>query len=324
MELNWDNLTKFANQMTNWNPIDPNAWYRNVQVNPNAFSVQTAPAQQITPQPSVGAINTPYSPTPSNLRTVTTPGGATRQYEATYNPNNSIASYGGMNVIQPTQVSAANPSNPSYDPWVALTEANNRSYVSMTTPASMGGTSISGGEISPWQQAQMDWEKQKWQQQQSAAATELAAQQAYQQQQLQYQQQQLAWQQQQAAAQLAAEKEQRLATLSAQPKSWLEYASLANQPPVVQPWMLPLMPQDYQNTQPVGAAISGWTPGNMKGMPDLITPSAQYMARMGPTAQQQYYGYQQADQGMTSDETDFRFWNLAPTGGKNKGLYQAR
>jgi hypothetical protein len=183
--------------------------------------------------------------------------------------------------------------------------------------------------ISPYEQAQLDWEKYKYSNPQAETVS------PYQQQQLQYQQQQaqqtLAYQQQQLAAeqawrqqQLEADKQQRLATLAAQPKSWLEYASLAGQAPAVQPWMLPLMPQDYQQTQSVGNPIAGWTPENMKGMPDLINPSAQYMARMGPTAQQQYYGYQQADQGATPEETQWRLWSQAPPGGANRGLNQQR
>jgi hypothetical protein len=182
--------------------------------------------------------------------------------------------------------------------------------------------------ISPYEQAQLDWEKWKYNNPQPDAMS------AYQQQQLQYQQQQaaqtaayqqqqLAWQQQQAAAQLAAEKEQRLATLAAQPKSWLEYASLAGQNPVVQPWMKPLMPQEYGNLN-VGAAIPGYQSTNMTGMPDLINPSAQYMARMGPTAQQQYYGYIQADKGSSPEETQWRLWSQGPPGGSNRGLNQQR
>jgi hypothetical protein len=182
--------------------------------------------------------------------------------------------------------------------------------------------------ISPYEQAQLDWERYKYEHPQPDITS------AYQQQQLQYQQQQaaqtaayqqqqLAWQQQQAAAQLAADKESRLATLSANPKSWLEYAALAGQTPAVQPWMKPLMPQQYGNLN-VGAAIPGYQSANMTGMPDLINPSAQYMARMGPTAQQQYYGYMQADKASTPAETEWRLWSQGPTGGQNRGLTQQR
>ena len=125
-----------------------------------------------------------------------------------------------------------------------------------------------------------------------------------------------AWRQQQ----LQAEKEQRLASLAAQPKSWLEYASLSGQAPVVQPWMQPLMPSDYA----VGSTIPGWSASNMGQMPGLTTPSTQYTARMGPTAQQQYMGYQQARTGATPEETQFRLWSMAPPSGRNRGLTQVR
>jgi hypothetical protein len=178
-------------------------------------------------------------------------------------------------------------------------------------------------------QARLDFEKYQFNNPQPEVTSayqqqQLANQQQSSQQTLAYQQAQLAAEQQWRQQQLDADKQQRLATLATQPKSWLEYASLANQAPVVQPWMLPLMPQDYQKTQPVGSAISGWTPENMKGMPDLVNPSAQYLARMGPTAQEQYYAYQQADQGLTPEEQQFRLWSQGPPSGSNKGLTAQR
>ncbi len=145
-----------------------------------------------------------------------------------------------------------------------------------------------------------------------------------------YQQQQLEYQRQQAAQdaayrqqQLEQEQKNYLAQLAAQPKSWLEYAATANTPPVIQPWMLPLMPQEYAGLPQAGEVIPGWTAQNMTGMPDLIPPSGQYMARMGPTAQQQYYGYMQADKAMTPEESRWRLWSMAPPSGR-RGLTQVR
>ncbi len=170
----------------------------------------------------------------------------------------------------------------------------------------------------------------QWQQQQLGfQQSESQAEQAYRQQQLtenarqfgltQQQQQseleaQKAWQQQQ----LEADKQARLATLAASPKSWLEYAAQANQAPAIQPWMLPLMSSDYYTS--AGEQIPGWQQGDMRSMPALTTPSTQYTARMGPTAQQQYLGYQQAQQGATPEETQFRLWSQAPSSGKWGGL----
>ncbi len=129
----------------------------------------------------------------------------------------------------------------------------------------------------------------------------------------QYQRDQLAAEQAWRTQQIEADKQQRLATLAAQPKSWLEYAALAKQPPVVQPWMLPLMPQDYMKVD-VGQPIPGWTTENMKGMPDLINPSAQFMARLSPDQRAQYYGYQQADTGQTPEAMEWQLWSQSPAG----------
>lgn len=134
---------------------------------------------------------------------------------------------------------------------------------------------------------------------------------------------QLAWYQQQQAADLEAQKQQRLATLAAQPKSWLEYAALANQQPIIQPWMLPLMPRQYSNLQ-AGQPIPGWAADNMQGMPDLSRPSAQYMARLSPTAQAQYYGYQQADTGATDESMYWLNQSTAPAGSPYKELSYQR
>lgn len=131
----------------------------------------------------------------------------------------------------------------------------------------------------------------------------------------------LAWNREQEAGRLAAEKEQRLATLRANPTSWLEYASLAGQQPAIQPWMLPLMPQQYAGTV-AGAPIPGWSAGapTMAELPELTTPSRQYQARMGPTGVAQYQGYQQARTGMLPSETEWRLWSQAPPGGTNTRL----
>lgn len=180
--------------------------------------------------------------------------------------------------------------------------------------------------MTPYQQGELDYWNQKLLVEQEQAkkqleqqAAESAADQSYRQQQIALQQQQMAQEQARYQAQLEAEKQQRLATLAANPKSWLEYAATAGQVPVIQPWMMPLMPQDYGITS-VGTEIPGYNQTNMTGMPNLITPSAQLQARMGPTANQQYYGYQQAQQGATPEETQFRLWSMAPPSGSNRGL----
>lgn len=132
-------------------------------------------------------------------------------------------------------------------------------------------------------------------------------------------QQQLALKQQE----LDLQQQNYLAGLAANPTSWLEYAAASNQPPVIQPWMMPLMPQDY-GIMSAGETIPGWSPESMSGMPELMNPSAQYMARIGPTAQQQYLGYERARTGATPEETSWRLWAMAPPSGRNVGLSQVR
>ncbi len=144
---------------------------------------------------------------------------------------------------------------------------------------------------------------------------------AYQQKQLDLQMQQMenerGWQQQQTRA----EEQRQLASLRASPASWLEYASFAGTTPSVQPWMLPLMSQQYKGTQ-AGAALPGWQTGGqtLAGLPQLTQPSRQYQARMGPTALAQYGGYEQARTGITPEEMQFRLGSQAPPGGRFGGL----
>lgn len=230
----------------------------------------------------------------------------------------------GVKPVTPTY--QAIPSSPTVTGWDTYPiNTADVSYANTTNGQASTYKDPATGMTFPSFNDYLNYVKFQWQKSVYQPTTDTSAADAsYKQQQLTLQQQQLDYQRQQDAAQLAAEKEARLAQLAAQPKSWLEYAAYANQTPVVQPWMLPLMPQDYMKTQPVGSPIQGWTPENMKGMPDLINPSAQYLARMGPTAQDQYYAYQQADQGMTPEESQWRLWSIAPPAGSNRGLAYQR
>ena len=56
--------------------------------------------------------------------------------------------------------------------------------------------------------------------------------------------------------------------------------------------------------------------GRFAPMPQMLTPSAQYMNQMGPTAQQQYQGYAQATMGWLPEETMWRQQMIAPPGGQ--------
>lgn len=136
-----------------------------------------------------------------------------------------------------------------------------------------------------------------------------------------YQQGQLGIQTQQ----IEQEKQARLAQLRANPASWLEYASLSGQNAVIQPWMLPLMPQQYRGQVTTGSPIPGYTAGgsDMSGMAALTTPERQYQARMSPASLQQYYGYERARTGAPIEDVQWRLWGTSPPGG-NKGLTYTR
>jgi len=135
-----------------------------------------------------------------------------------------------------------------------------------------------------------------------------------------YQEQYLGIQQQQ----LEAQKQAQLAQLRANPASWLEYASLAGETPTVQPWMLPLMPQQYGGLQ-VGQALPGYqAEGAKMGLPKLTTPSRQYQARMSPSQWGQYGGYERARTGQTLSDIDWRQWQSAPPSGSFSGLSRLR
>jgi hypothetical protein len=175
--------------------------------------------------------------------------------------------------------------------------------------------------MTPYQQAQVDLANRQFAYEQTQSQPDYSLQIAQMNQ--QQNQAELAWQQQQWNQQLAQEQKNYLANLAAEPRSWLEYAAAAGQPPGIQPWMMPLMPQDYGITT-TGEAIPGWTATSGQGMPTLTSPSAQYQARMGPTAEQQYLGYEQARTGSRPEETQFRLWSMAPPGRSNMSLVQGR
>jgi len=178
--------------------------------------------------------------------------------------------------------------------------------------------------ISPYQtgllgqsQAELQAQQQYWAQQNEQAQA-----------QYQLEQQQFAWQQQQASAQAAQEQKNYMANLAANPSTWLEYAGASGATPMVQPWQVPLMPQQYAGTV-AGAALPGWESvqtsigqgiPTMANLPAMTTPSTQYQARMGPTAYQQYAGYEKARTGISPSETQFRLWSQAPPGGQNQKL----
>ena len=164
-----------------------------------------------------------------------------------------------------------------------------------------------------WRQQQLEAEQEKWQSQLS-----------WQQQQFQQQQQ---WAQQQWQQQLGFEEQARVSALAGQPQSWLQYHALEGTQPQVQPWMMPLMSQQYPELQ-AGANLPGWQGETgvgqpMTTLPELLRPSAQYQARMGPQSWAQYLGYQQARTGALPEQANWTQQQYAP-GGWGGGLQYTR
>ena len=137
-----------------------------------------------------------------------------------------------------------------------------------------------------------------------------------------FEQQQFTWQQQQATVRQEEVERQERARLGANPISWLQYAAYTGEDPVVQPWMMPLMPE--QAGFQIGEQIPGFDPEQMQDLPSLKRPSAQLWSRMGPTAQQGFLGFQQAATGARPEETMFRQQAAAPPGGRNLPLRWSR
>lgn len=221
-----------------------------------------------------------------------------------YNPPSASVKYGPM---IPTDI-WGQPSRQEYNQWG---EPEQQDY---------GKSQAYYDQLMQMQKDKFAWEMQLEEKKAGYQQQMLAQQQAM-------QQAQLAWDKEKWAQQLAMSKEEKLAQLAAQPKSWLEYAALKGEAPVIQPWMLPLMKQDYgmtaQGLKP-GDPIPGWSSTSMSQMPEMTTPSAQYMARVGPTAQQQYLGYEQARIGSRPEESEWRLWSMAPPGGSRSKLVQYR
>lgn len=112
------------------------------------------------------------------------------------------------------------------------------------------------------------------------------------------------------------QRQAQLASLRAQPASWLEYASLAKQAPAVQPWMLPLAGSWNTGAQ-AGGSLPNWAlEGPLTGLQPLITPSAQYWQQISPQSRQQYQGYEQARTGATPETSQWRIWQMAPPRGR--------
>lgn len=165
------------------------------------------------------------------------------------------------------------------------------------------------GYLSPYQQQELALAQQKaeWQRAQDEWQRQEAARQA------ELQRERDLWMQEQEKARLEAERQARLAQLRANPASWLEYASFAGETPVIQPWMLPLMPKGYA----IGQELPGWTPeDSLSGLLELTMPSSQYMSRLTPSAREQYYGYQKARTGAMPEDIQWRFWSQAPPSGQ--------
>jgi len=110
------------------------------------------------------------------------------------------------------------------------------------------------------EKARRDYEQTLWERQQSEATGAPGDMSEWQRAQMELAQQQLAAEQGWKQQEYGLEQQQYASQLAAQPKSWLEYAAYTGQPPVVQPWMLPLMPQEYAGLEGLraGQPVPGW------------------------------------------------------------------
>ena len=171
----------------------------------------------------------------------------------------------------------------------------------------------------------------------------------FQQGQLDVQQGTLQFQQQQAQQATELQRQMFESQLAANPINWLQYAAFTGQPPVVQPWMVPLgfqntgqgitpqgteqggavIPQGLQPGQPLpGFQPTGGTPTTVgaqgtqtfANLPQLTTPSAQLQARWGPTAQAQFLGFERARTGASPAETQFRLGSGRAPRGRARGF----
>ena len=199
--------------------------------------------------------------------------------------------------------------------------------------------------ISPFQQQQFGLRQREFEASQSQFQQQFGLQQQQQAQAQAQAQAQLQFQQQQAEQAVELQRQQFTSQLAANPINWLQFAAFTGQPPVIQPWMVPLgfqntgqgitpqggaaqggaaTPQGLQAGQPIpGFEPTGGTPTTVgaqgtqtfANLPQLNTPSAQLQARWGPTAQAQFLGFQRARTGASPQETQFRLGSQrAPTG----------
>ncbi len=209
-------------------------------------------------------------------------------------------------------------------------------------------------EISPFQQEQIglqrrELELQRQRQQQAVLPPVTPFQQRgfdVQQQQFEAQQQQfqqqLEFQQGQARQATELQERQFASQLAANPINWLQYAAFTGEPPVIQPWMVPLgfqntggtvAPQGLQAGQPIpgfqpttGAPPTTGAAGTQTfaNLPQLTTPSAQFLARAGPTATQQFLGFQRARTGASPEESAFRLGSQRAPAGRFQGFSRFR
>ncbi len=162
---------------------------------------------------------------------------------------------------------------------------------------------------------------------------QLAFQRGIEQQRIGLQQQQLSFQREESQRQIGLEREKHEAGLRGKPSAFLELAAFTGQTPAIQPWMIPLLLANQQAIQeggelPLqpGQAIPGFA-GDQPGfgdLPELIRPSRQYQAQIGPTALRQFAGFEQARTGAPIEEQAFRLGSTTAPGGRFVGLGRRR
>jgi hypothetical protein len=229
------------------------------------------------------------------------PADIAQQYGIVYDPNTMlwrVGGYGGETGGEPSE----------FEQWYMQQQLALDQAAQALKEQQFQWEQEQAGQLTPWQQEQLDLAYDQLEQ-----ANEMTE---YQAEQLRLQEEYQNWQQTEAERQYKSQ-------LAAQPVSWLQYAAYTGEQPAIQPWMTPLMPEQYGYTS-AGEPIPGWSAESMTEMPELTRPSAQYQARMGPTALQQMYGYEQARTGATPEEQAWRLWQTAPPSGQASQLSWAR
>lgn len=288
-------------------------------------------------QPMGGGYVSPQDTTGNRLTPTTIGGGGLTGKASVGSLYSSVVGGGGTAITDATpsyNYAQISPPPPPREQWpegfYPAWDSSVLSYVwRVVSPEGLSDT-----EITKYQQGQLDLAAKQFEQDKLDQERQFLLEQQAQENARLAQEAQLRLSQSQQAAyertqqqQLAQTEKQRLAQMATQPVSWLQYHQEQGTQPVIQPWMIPLG-QEFQGLG-AGAPLPGWQglstqENSLSQLSPLLNPSAQYWARMGPTAQQQFLGYRQARTGALPEETQTRLRASAPPSGQFPQLRRTR